>query len=107
MATSALRRGLRSEARLVVVLALVAAWLLVIGFRLFDTDVRLYVSDLGTAIAALVAAWACLRASRRAEGRLRWVWVMVGLSAFSWGSGEVVWSYYELAARTEVPFPSA
>jgi len=58
MDTSALRNGLRVEASSLAVLALVAAWLFVIGFRLLDPTVRLYTSDLGTTIAALVAALA-------------------------------------------------
>src|SRR5690242_18386286 len=98
---------LRGERGTLLVLALAGAWVAVIAGGFFDHSTRVYVSDIGTAVAALLAAWACYRPSHRAEGRLRWVWVLVALSAFSWGCGQVVWSWYELVRRVPVPFPSA
>ena len=90
-----------------VVLVLAATWVAVIGGGFFDRTTRVYVSDIGTAAAALLAAWACYRASRRLTGRIRFMWILVALSAFSWGCGQVVWSWYELVRKTAVPFPSA
>jgi EAL domain-containing protein (putative c-di-GMP-specific phosphodiesterase class I) len=101
-------RGLRLEARtiLVLTLTLTLGWMLVIGLGFGGKSVALYVSDIGTAVAALAAACACGFAARRAERKLRRVWILVGLSAFSWGSGQVIWAWYELIQRREVPFPS-
>jgi diguanylate cyclase (GGDEF)-like protein/PAS domain S-box-containing protein len=64
------------------------------------------VDDLGTMLVALLAAWACLRRAGRQSGRIRRGWRLLGLSTLSWGLGEAVWSYYELAAGRDVPFPS-
>jgi hypothetical protein len=47
-----------------------------------------------------------MAAARHRPGRLRWSWSLLGASAVSWALGQVVWSYYELMAGREVPFPS-
>jgi len=57
-------------------------------------------------LAPLAAAVACARAARRRRGRLGWSWSLLGASAASWALGQVVWSWYELVAGREVPFPS-
>jgi diguanylate cyclase (GGDEF)-like protein/PAS domain S-box-containing protein len=99
-------RQLRFEAKTILVVTLALGWMLVIGFGIGGSGVALYVSDIGTAVAALAAARACGLAAIRSHGRLRRVWMLVGLSAFSWGSGQVIWSWYELVQRREAPFPS-
>jgi diguanylate cyclase (GGDEF)-like protein/PAS domain S-box-containing protein len=62
--------------------------------------------DIGEFVMAFVAAGACLFAASRQRGRSRAAWTLIGLSAFSWGAGEVAWSYYELVLGQQAPFPS-
>ena len=62
--------------------------------------------DLGELGAAWLAAAACAVAAWRHEGRGRMAWALMGASAFSWGAGELVWSWYELHLGVAVPFPS-
>jgi len=62
--------------------------------------------DIGEFVIAYVAAGACAFAASRHQGRSRAAWALISLSAFSWGSGEVAWSYYELLQGQQVPFPS-
>ena len=64
------------------------------------------VSNVGLAAVALAAAVSCFLAARRNHGRLRHVWLLLGLSAGCWGSGQVIWSWYESVLGREVPFPS-
>ena len=107
MTWSAFTRSVRREPIAAAAVTLAGAWLLVIGLGIGGPTTALYASDIGTAVAALAAARACWVAAAKAVGRLRLVWTLVGLSAFCWGSGQVIWSWYELIQRTEVPFPSA
>jgi len=62
--------------------------------------------NLAQVLAPLAAALACFRARRRHHGRLRSSWSLLGASAVSWALGQVVWSWYELVAGREAPFPS-
>ncbi len=64
------------------------------------------ISNVGLAFVALAAAVSCWAAALRNRGRLRLVWGLLGLSAFSWGTGQVIWSWYESVLGREVPFPS-
>ncbi|HST25735.1 MAG TPA: EAL domain-containing protein [Gaiellaceae bacterium] len=106
MPARALSTRLRSEAGTVAVLLLVLGWLIAIGFRVGGGTAAVYVSDIGTAVAALAAAASCSRALTRTSGRMRAVWALVGASAFSWGAGQTIWSWYELIEHRPVPFPS-
>jgi signal transduction histidine kinase len=70
-------------------------------------------SDVMQSIAPLAAAGACFHAARRAPygfGRawtaaLRRSWRLLGAACLSWGLGQVVWTYFEVVAKTD-PFPS-
>ena len=62
--------------------------------------------DIGEFVLAFVAAGACAHAAFRQKGRSRAAWSLIGASAFSWGAGEVAWSYYELVLGRDAPFPS-
>src|SRR5262249_17306530 len=63
------------------------------------------VSDFGLMAVAFAAAYACIRATRVDPANRR-VWLLLGLSAFSWGCGQSVWTWYESIRGVEVPFPS-
>lgn len=65
-----------------------------------------YADDLGTLVAALLAALACLHAGRRKTGRPRTSWLLLSAASFAWAFGEAVWAVYDLALGQEVPVPS-
>ena len=83
------------------------ALLLWIRFDFGGHEVTVAVDDIGEAVAALVAAASCALAARRSQSRLRLAWSLLGISAASWGLGEVIWSVYEVGLGISVPFPSA
>jgi diguanylate cyclase (GGDEF)-like protein/PAS domain S-box-containing protein len=62
--------------------------------------------NIGETLVALTAAAACGIAALRHQHRTRIAWALIGASAFSWGVGQSVWSYYELLRGRPVPFPS-
>ncbi len=68
------------------------------------------IDDLGQLAAAAVAAVACTLAGRRqrrtfpAQARC---WLLLAAATGSWAAGEAVWSYYEIIAGRQSPFPSA
>jgi hypothetical protein len=61
--------------------------------------------NLAQLLAPVAAAVACARAARRSR-HLGLSWHLLGASATSWALGQAVWSYYEVVAAREVPFPS-
>ena len=65
------------------------------------------VDDIGEAVAAFIAAGSCAVAAVRNSHRTRWAWSLFAASAFSWGLGEVIWSWYQVVLGVDVPFPSA
>jgi hypothetical protein len=75
--------------------------------------VALAFSDIAQAVVPLAAAGACFHAARRTPygfgrawtGSLRRAWRLLGAACLSWGLGQVVWTYFELVAKTD-PFPS-
>src|SRR5256886_11687656 len=99
-----------SNGRLLIVLigwagfsVLFAAWL---AFSWGGETATQWFDDIGEFVLAFIAAGACLFAARRHHGRTRIAWTFMAVSAFSWGAGEVAWSYYELLGGQQVPFPS-
>ncbi len=69
-------------------------------------SVTLPMDDLAELIAPMIAAAACVVAGRRHAGRVRLGWYLIGASAATWGAGQAVWSYMELIAHQDNPFPS-
>ena len=113
MTASQLRWPSFSRQATIFLLALALAIVTVAGFVAWtwlviggDT-VTIAVDDIGEAVAALVAAACCGVAARRALGRQRVGWLLLAISAASWGAGEVVWSVYQVGLGIPVPFPSA
>jgi PAS domain S-box-containing protein len=49
----------------------------------------------------------CGLAASRSSDRNRIAWALFAASAASWGTGEVIWSVYEVGMGVSVPFPSA
>lgn len=64
------------------------------------------VDDLGQLVAAVIGCVAAGWRSRRAEPGAARSWLLLALATGSWAVGEAVWSYYELLADRETPFPS-
>jgi diguanylate cyclase (GGDEF)-like protein len=65
------------------------------------------VDDLGLLLAAATAAVACGWRARRSSRRVARPWWLLAAATGSWALGEAAWSYYELLADRETPFPSA
>lgn len=112
---SAARPAMRSEApeQRVFLWAAAGTVLLVIGFiawlllRIGGDQITIAVDDIGEAVAAFAAALSCALAARRTTRRQRIGWALLSASAATWGTGEIVWSIYEVGLGIEVPYPSA
>jgi diguanylate cyclase (GGDEF)-like protein/PAS domain S-box-containing protein len=87
------------------VLLLAGAWIAAVVGEAGGAATAAAVSNVGQAVAALTAAAACWWAAWR-RPRVRRVWACLGGFAFSWGAGQVVWTWYENVLGREVPFPS-
>jgi hypothetical protein len=88
---------------LVLATGLVGAW---IGLRIGGLRVTLWVDDLATPLAALIACALCLCARARHSGRMRLFWTLLSCATASWTLAEIVWGYYALVLDTEVSAPS-
>jgi diguanylate cyclase (GGDEF)-like protein len=62
--------------------------------------------DYASGLAPAIAAAFCLRTARRADGRLRRAWLLLGSALVSWAAGTAVWTVYEVHLGDEIPFPS-
>jgi diguanylate cyclase (GGDEF)-like protein/PAS domain S-box-containing protein len=63
-------------------------------------------SDISAAACASFAAVACFSTWRIESPSRRRPWALLATASASWAIGEVVWTFYELNLRQEVPFPS-
>jgi diguanylate cyclase (GGDEF)-like protein len=64
------------------------------------------INDLAqTIVPLLVAAPALIAAGRRSSGRLRTAWYLLAAASVSWGLGQAVWSWFEVALDEPVPYP--
>ncbi|MGD0981630.1 MAG: hypothetical protein ABR946_09145 [Solirubrobacteraceae bacterium] len=82
---------------------LFAAW---IGLRVGGGRVTLWVDDLVTPLAALIACVLCMRARARHSGRMRLFWTLFGCAMASWTLAEIIWGYYALILSTALPVVS-
>src|ERR1700738_95265 len=83
-----------------------AAFQLCITFQLGGVRFAAGVNDIGSALAALLAAIACALARRRTRSSTRLGWALLAASALAWSAGEMAWSYYEVGLGQVVPSPS-
>jgi hypothetical protein len=97
------RRFLGAVSVVVLATGLVGTW---IGLHIGGARVTLWVDDVATPLAALIACVLCFRARARHGGRMRLFWLLLGLAMASWTFAEVVWGYYALILDVEVPVPS-
>jgi diguanylate cyclase (GGDEF)-like protein len=94
---------------LAVVLVLVVLFLVVVRFHPGGVKAGRAVDDVGQLLAAAAAAAACGRRARRAwcaGSRAGRPWLLLALATGSWAGGELAWSYFELLAGRQTPFPS-
>jgi len=91
-------------------LAALVGGLLVLGFaaallvRPGGRDAVVWIDDLGTLLAAVLATAAAARAAVRARPHARAGWSFLAAGLGAWAFGEAAWAYYELG-RGRVPFP--
>jgi two-component system sensor histidine kinase/response regulator len=101
-------RGWRAFTVAASVAGVLSVGFIVVTFwRVGGNQTTVAVDDIGEAVAALTAAASCALAATRNQGRDRVAWTLFALSAASWGTGEVIWSVYEVGMGVAVPFPSA
>ena len=74
--------------------------------RWVSDDATIGLDDIGEGVAALIAAASCGFAAWRNVGRVRLAWTFFGVSALSWGIGEMIWSWNEVVRGEALPFPS-
>jgi hypothetical protein len=80
-----------------------AGW---IGLGIGGAGTALWVDDVGTPLAALIACVLCFRACARYTGRMRAFWALFGCAMACWTLAEVIWGVYALILSKEVPVPS-
>ncbi len=90
-------------------------WVMPVAVVMFVVLVRVHpggprvgraIDDVGQLLAAAAAAVATGWRARRSAGRVRRSWWLLSAATGSWALGEVAWSYYELLAGRQTPFPS-
>jgi len=87
--------------------ALVAiAYEVCIAFNLGGAWFATAVDDIGSAVAALLAAIACGVAACLTRRATRVGWALLAVSALAWAAGETYWSYIEVGLGLTVPSPS-
>jgi diguanylate cyclase (GGDEF)-like protein len=69
-------------------------------------DLAVVVSDIASPLAGYTAAAACWYAARRATGRMRRGWALIGAGMACTATGEAIWSWYELVLSVDVPVVS-
>ena len=83
----------------------VVVFLFLLRIDLGGTRVARAVDDLGEMLAAAIACLAAGRRARRTNSAAR-SWVLLSIGTGAWAAGQAVWSYYELLANRQTPFPS-
>lgn len=65
-------------------------------------------SFLGPIIAACWCFWDFAQSRHAASAKRtgRWTGLLLGMGGFSYGIGQAIWSYYEIALHQDCPFPS-
>ncbi len=88
------------------VVLLVAVFLLLVRGQPGGPTTARAVDDVGQLLAALVASVACAWRWQRSPGRLGRPWLLLSLGTGAWCAGEAVWSWSEVVAGQQTPFPS-
>ena len=64
------------------------------------------VANLAEVVLAALAAAAAVGRAATCVGRRRAAWLAIGAGCAGWAAGQALWTWYELAAEREAPFPS-
>jgi diguanylate cyclase (GGDEF)-like protein len=64
------------------------------------------ITDILGTVPPIFGGVVALYAAAAAGGRARRGWLLLGLGCLFWGSGEVIWSFYEIVLGQSNPFPS-
>ncbi len=96
----------RRRTALVLCVALVVGFAVVLRAKPGGAFFTQAFDDIGEAVAAALGAIPCFWRAVRTAGRWRLSWVCLGAGLAAWSIGEWIWSYYEVIAGSEVPFPS-
>jgi diguanylate cyclase len=91
---------------LAAVLLASIVYALILKTGVFGDQAVTAIDDLGEALAAGIASAACAWAAKRAAGKERLGWTLMGISTGLWAAGELAWSYYEVWQQATVPIPS-
>jgi diguanylate cyclase (GGDEF)-like protein len=83
-----------------------AAFVVVMLARPGGGTVLLWVSDVGTAVAGLVGAFALALRARHSGRPIRPTWALLAVGTLCAAIGDLLWSYDELIRHRETPFPS-
>lgn len=95
-----------SDFKIAVVVSTVTVGIYAALLFALDGFSREAASDLGLVALPLFAFGTCAWRASKSSAPYRLGWLLIALSTLSWAIGEAIWSYYELALRIEVPFPS-
>ena len=96
----------RRRTALALCVALVVAFAVVLRGKPGGEFFTQAFDDIGEAVAAALGAIPCFWRAVRTAGRWRLSWAFLGAGLAAWSVGEWIWSYYEVIAGSEVPFPS-
>ncbi|MEO3935335.1 GGDEF domain-containing protein [Dermatophilaceae bacterium Soc4.6] len=86
--------------------ATIASFMLLVRFQPAGPQVGRAVDDVGQLLAAAAAAVVCAWRARRSAPQVARSWWWLAAGTASWALGETTWSYYELVADRQTPFPS-
>jgi len=99
-------QGQRGRVALVVLALSTVAYLAFLVFAPGSDRSVTVLNDLGqTVVPLFIAAPALVAAALRSAGRLRTSWFLLAAAAISWGLGQAVWSWFEVALDEPVPYP--
>jgi diguanylate cyclase (GGDEF)-like protein/PAS domain S-box-containing protein len=84
---------------------MLVAWAVSLFIAPAGSETSRWLSNIGTAVASLGAAAACLRAASRRRRETRRFWVLLGFGCLSWGVGQITWTIYDGILHKDA-FPS-
>jgi diguanylate cyclase (GGDEF)-like protein len=84
----------------------VGAFAMFLGVTDASDDTVLVVNNLLQTLAALAAGLVCASVAVYGRTGRQFGWMSMGVALVGWGLGQAYWSWSEIVAKTETPFPS-
>lgn len=78
---------------------------IITGIGFLSEDAAFLFGQITFAIIPVGAGIAVMAAAATVTGRARTAWLIIGAGVLAWGLGEVIWVYYEVVKKIEVPYP--